>query len=50
MDSLSTMSNTKMDLSIQGSGENLIGKEHCWFLFISSFCPIFLKNMQKHMP
>ena len=34
VDSLSTMSNTEMDLFVQGSGETSTGKEHCWFLFI----------------
>ena len=35
VDSLSTMSNTEMDLFVQASGETSTGKEHCWFLFIS---------------
>ena len=35
VDSLSTMSDTEMDLSIQGSRETSTGKEHYWFLFIS---------------
>ena len=45
VDSLSTMSDTKMDLFVQGSRETSTGKDNYWFLFISLFCPRFLKNM-----
>ena len=35
VDNLSTMSNTEMDLSVQGSWDNSTSKDNRWFLFIS---------------
>ena len=35
VDTLSTMSDTEMDLSVQGSWDNSTSKDNRWFLFIS---------------